>query len=613
MKSSFRSSALFLCGMVVAGSAIALGVLVFNSMASNESAKSISSHSNGDSTEGSAAAYTLISSGDAPSIETGLLALEGIEDYSDWSVALDEILASAIPLQLTAMLEQSRDIGNHNRRMAAQETIALRFAGIDPLHAMSSIKSFPSHQRSRLMETIVAEWSASDLDALVEHLKSFPLLEKESAFRTILLVRDDLSANRLREVGRRLYLLARTDDIIQSQRLTGIAGSIEETWYGTVGDRRPSREKENDLYGLAQDWIEREGVGVLSKIADSVPDWRTRRSVLHVALMQAARSDPQATFITALTLFKDTDWELIRRAAEVWMEMQPNEALVGISNISSSTLRRDVYEYVVQRWARREPRTVLELLDLLPEEMVDRVQYDAITSLREVTADEASRLMASVQEGGRLRRDAASGLVMQWASENFEEALEWILASPEVSEFRDGLFYSVLNSLTPANAQLTLRAALTLPAGDSEVGPEATVIYQVAQLDIDLAMSMVPLARNNRTLISAQVRIGEAYLDMGDPEQALEFANTVSENNRQYYYDGLVEVWTIMDMRGAFKMIERLPSAATRSRAAMWVLAANEFEESLSSDEIDELEAYLTDSDAESLANGNVQAMLPEE
>ena len=170
----------------------------------------------------------------------------------------------------------------------------------------------------------------------------------------------------------------------------------------------------------------------------------------------------------------------------------------------------------------------------------------------------------------------------------------------------------MLRALDPSNALLTLQSVLELPIEESGIGMESSVIYQVAQFDIDLAKSMLPQARNGRTRLRAQIYIGWTLSDLGDTDQALEFANEVSENEREYYYDNLSRNWAFIDMRGAYQAIEQLPSSRTRSRAAMWILYVNEQNESLSDDEINRLKNYLSDDDADELASGDVRAKFPE-
>lgn len=601
----------FALGIVVGAIAVTLTIVLLHNSARNKTALSDNLELDGAKTGNSTGSLNSSSQSTGADVTSSLMDLEQIDDYFEWSVALDMLVAHATPDQLKTLFKKSKSISDIGRRSSAQETIALRFASVDPKAAMSSIRDFPTRSRERLEEIIIAEWVTTDLDSILKHAKSMDYLDRQRAFRTFLQIRTDLSESQQLEIGQSFDLAVEADYFIRYEKHMDAANNIEEAWQTTIADQRPIQSKLDALSRLVDEWIESDGVDVLGKVAASISNKRLRRSVLYVGLEDAARIDPRATFETALDLFRESDWDLIQKAARLWMEREPDIALTRISGIESDTLQQNLYEYVVRARARAEPRAILENLDFLPAEMYESVQLEALRNLRDITSDEATRMIATVAEAGNLRLNAAINLVRNWAREDYKEALEWVLNSPEVEDFRSSLIGSALESLTPETAELTLRAVLELSAIDSEVGLEAGVIYRVAQFDLDMAISMVSQARNNRTRIQALVNIADTLLEAGNDDQALELASEIDEGLRPYYYDEMLRVWAMLNLRTAFNAIERLPSADTKSRAAMWILVENQRNNPLSSEEVELLESYLTNDDSVSLATGNPQVRMP--
>ena len=394
LDSRMRSIVHFSCGVLVALVVIGLVMLVYLQTMPNSNERSkILKLSELEEEVASDRSESVPSNGPA-NLEIESLEFEGVDNFFEWCIALDEVLASSQPRQLNALLQQSRMVTGNYRRSVAQESIVLRFADLDPLQALKSIDGFPSRQRDSLARTIVANWAIEDLDSLIEHLTSFVYWERENAFQSILKARNDLTSSEKREIGERLGLGASIDDLVLFDSYAAGSDGVEESWYSIINDNRSLRTKRDSLLRLAGDWVKTDGVEALSKIAESIPDWRYRQSVFYVGLRHAARLNPQAAFEASLNLFGESNWDLIDRAAMLWVERDAEAALKRVSSLESNTLRQRLYESVVRERARVEPRYMLENLEFVPNEIYEKVRLDALGNLSDITSDEASRLIA---------------------------------------------------------------------------------------------------------------------------------------------------------------------------------------------------------------------------
>ena len=537
-----------------------------------------------------------------PAIQESQLELPNTDESRGtykYLAALDEMLFKADRQQLMLLLDRSQGVKSNFRRALLQEAIAQRLAGIDPIFALNQIQNFPSIVVDQLTHSILREWSITDFEAALDYAQkiSDPRTQQD-AIAAIFGSRDDLSNRAIRQISGRLGLSKQLSTaILSSTRRTSASSDFranfvnqaESLWFGSSA--------EYDLLSRTlREWVDTDGELAIRRLYDSSLDWGIKTPQLKQGILYLAESDPVGAFETALDLFVDSDWSSIELAARAWSERDPWKAIEGISRlVDSSVLKNKLLEVVTSNFARLQPREILENIQAFPNEHQITALHSAIAVLPAITKTEASHLLSSVST--EHRNTISQSLVMSWGPKDFSGAFDWILANPDLSELRNLLLTVVMRNFELNHAESAFERALRHPIGESKIGLEASIIGNIAHLDIDLATSMLSDVRDEKTRVAARSYIGYAHLRSQRYNEALKLASEVSEENRPDFYSTLMKDWVALDFDSALASLDRIESPTDKSRASVYVIRQGRILGLLSNRELKELEEHLTAED----------------
>lgn len=533
--------------------------------------------------------------------------LDQIKSSFERGLALRTLLSNSDEAQVADLLTQSQDLFSNNQRYSIQNVAIRRLAQLNPKRALRHLREMSErHYPGQFVGIVYQEWVHSNLDEAIAHARTLDDDWKDSALRVIVQERKDLSAEVLKSIARDLGNEQIAVTAIAHQKLEDAIGDPERAWSELAVDMQDDRENMWVISRVASTWVEQSGLGVLDQIYQSLTNSETRRYIIRNVLEDVAATEPAEAFRFALKIENDQYNMIISNVVRTWARSDPHSALTAASEIEKRSLRRDMEEHVVNAWAYEKPREVLDGIDVLPEHLHATAISRALGKIAEESPEEAVGLLVGM-ESGPVRMSAAMSVSQNWAYQDPEAALDWILNEPSIGDSRRQLLSGILYSIVRTNPELAMSAALSQPIEDGgngqwgNVGLEVNVISNLAYSDLDKAIELLPQVRKGQTKLQAYQMVSAALIRNGDIEEALTMVQQFPESDRNEFYIAVAGAWAQSDPEGLLNSMNRLPTKEAKSRAAMSLITYNQYQKTLTEEQIEDVRKLLTDEDTKEL------------
>ncbi len=525
--------------------------------------------------------------------------LSGLESDFSRSVALFNLLQKADEPTLRDLIRQSKSVTPASQRRNIQKAVFRRFAGIDPIGALTEIEQFETYLQGFLIEAVFREWSLLDLDGAVVAAKQLQGMNKRAAIRAILTTRDDLS----QEMRRQLAVQMGNEELglamINDSRKYEAIDNPAQTWNEVLEDSIENQFQSEFLVRIAEEWIERDGIQILGQVMDSISDLHDRHNVLSPVLGAIAALDPHGAMEQALTLSHGNRMFALNVIAQAWAEMDGQQALEAISSIPSGSIRRQTQEVAIRTWGYQDPKGLIQKLQLVPENLVELANQTAILTIARNDPEEAANLMKTV-ENRNSQTSIMWGLVHEWAGQDTDAALNWVLSQTINSNQRADLIGVVLRPLSMDDPQRAMDLALKQSTGSTGRGLETVVIAELAYRDADTAIELLPRVREPFAL-EAYVTVGSALVYSHNPQRALKLGEQLNEVQRHHFFVSVIRNWSHHAPESLFDDIETLPSDELKSEAAKMIVSNNSWSKTFTDVQIRHARTFLTDKDRDEL------------
>lgn len=521
------------------------------------------------------------------------------------SLELLFLLTDSDEKQVLRLLEESIE-AKPQRRLQLQKPILQRLTQLNPRKAYEQIELLEHVNTSHLIDWIFMEWSSFNLAEAVSFAESLGDDEKFAALRSVLAERSDLSEQQRLRIARQLGNEQHAINLNMQERLSKPIDNPEETWNELVSVVQDNPGQFWMLATVARAWVEKSGLRILDQVSESLTNSQTRQHVLHAVLLNAAKDTPEIAFEYALKLDSNPSGfpfvSLVSAVTNTWVKSDPRSALDAASGVEQLGLRRKLEESVVTAWANENPKDLLTVLETLPEHVRNSATRTAISSWVNEDPHEAANYVANMEGGSRA--NAASSLVVVWTRQtDYKDSIQWVLNEPGISDLKGFLLPEVLGHLAYVDPQFAMDKALEQPIADGGLGMETTVIFRLSYNDIDEAIKLLPGVRSGPTKTAAYGYVGKMYIQHGATEDALKLAQELPSSNRSEYFQELLTTWTRSDPASLLDSIDRLPTAEVKSKAAKALTVSNKRHGSLSEKQVQSVEKYLLEEDAESIRN----------
>lgn len=522
------------------------------------------------------------------------------------TLELHILLLDASEEQVLKLLAEADGV-EVRKRLLVQKPILQRLAQLNPKKAYAQIKLLEGTDHSQLIYSVFMEWSSYDLEEAVEFASSLDDNERIEALNGILTERSDLSEEEHRLIARKLDYEQFAINLIMQEKLSKPIDDPEEVWNELVEEVQDNPGQFWMLATVARAWVEKDGMGILDEVSETISNAETLQFVLNSVLGLVTENDPDRALEYALKLDNNPTglYSLVLAVARSWVKFDPQSALNAVSEIERTSLRNRLEDSVVREWAYAKPREVLSLIDTFSENLHRTATTAAVSSLVQKDPQEAAEFVASMS--GSSRASAANSLLMSWTrGSDHESAIDWVLNEPQISDLKPLLLPDALSNLVSVDPQLAMQKALDQPISEDQLGLEVTVIGHLSYQDPDEARDLLSKVRTGRTQIVAYQEVGKSFVRNGDTEKALNLAEELPSSKRAEYFEPILKTWTQYDHEELLKSIDRLPTVEIQSKAALMLLANNERNTNLSKEDEKRVRQFLSVEDEEILEDGDV-------
>lgn len=393
-----------------------------------------------------------------------------------------------------------------------------------------------------------------------------------------------------------LELENRDSDSTGILTVSELNGSLTAAWNTIEGDERDEIDKVNLLIESATDSWQRNGIGVLDGIWNSLADANVRNIVLRSVLIKATqRSGHQATFDQAMELRGGArDWTL-RKIVESWLREDPLQTLKAVSSVTIPRIQKGLQYVVATEWAQLAPNDLLNSLDQLPRNVRWIGEDEAMLTIARNAPVDALRFL---EDPFNIRESMRENLLAQeiansWSEIDIDAAFDWAMTK----EFSDrqtqfDVVSVVLRKLARINHEDAMKR-IKKRFGDDLIGSglKLVIIDEVASHDREAAIQL--LDKENSYL--AHFQVGRRFLKNHDYDGALEVGIRLAGDQQQTYFASTFSFWAESSPFSLLDSLEGLPSDEIKSLAAFNLVQHYLNRRSLKQEQVQFASSFLSD------------------
>lgn len=485
-----------------------------------------------------------------------------LESDFDQTVALYTLLAGADEERVLELVDQAKTLNYSYQRDSALYVIFSKYAEIDPVRALSKAQEYGPHTRDQLIDRVFHQWAKNDLEAALASAQLLSEEQHETASRSILNARDDLSLERLYELADELQNEEYRNKFTARLWRAKAQEDPRTAWQSALASMSDISNTQLVLTTIAETWVEKEGLNVLEEIKASTISGYQKRRIYQKVLRQIA----------------DTD---IEKAVAVAASLELNPAgFTGTSRFVSE---------LFSKWAEEEPYQLFGLADSLDQRFVSIAKHQALAAIARKSPREAVALLAQVDNAALVRRSSAT-IATQWALTDPKASLEWYMNDERGKH--DPALRFIMQRMVGEDAHGAFKMVADYPG---ELGTLLTNSFfraLVSQEGID-ATEFISLLDDDKKQGPVTL-IGQRIAD-SDINQALELEKVLPESGRQDYRRSIIAAASYPDPFHLFNHIDRLPGPQLQSQAALQLLMRDKAEGVFSKEQLKNLRSRLDD------------------
>lgn len=501
-----------------------------------------------------------------------------------------------------------------------RRTILSRLVHVNEKLASSIFLDLESDQQTAISYTFAREWASIDLDSAVDFVVSLDDSVKFSAESGILDLNKTLPSDELATLANRLGNTTYVQNLVDQDLLREEAENPEQAWATLSADPDLlTQENWARINNIVNAWIKEEGIVVLDSVTAAIEDENLKDRIVRNGLRTVTEDDPEAAFDYALQfessggMFGMSYNPYMNSVLNEWVESQPMDALNKVLTVDSTSQKNQLVDTVFSTWARRDIKTLVDLIPQFPSEFQDSARVSSISQLSLESVEEAISLFADIENDAKKSR-AAMSIAYSWAEKDPEAALNWAQTDPNTESIRAQVTSTMLTSLASKNPQKAFDAALELPLNDDGVGLEASVIASLAYTNVDKALELLPKVRVGATQTTAYMGVGGGLAMQGRSSEAIELGRDLSDEDQLNYYTTvgamLMSGSLLSGITGnepekdIFETLDSIPHEGARSKVAVQAIIMDQLSDSHSDEEIESLRGYVSEDDMEELEKG---------
>ncbi|MXW54606.1 MAG: hypothetical protein F4X44_01980 [Gammaproteobacteria bacterium] len=514
---------------------------------------------------------------------------------------LYEFLQKTSENRLAALLRQSADIEESPWRRTTQDSTLRRLTAINPRKALNLASSYPREERKWMVESVFSEWSLVDLSGAATTGLKLDGVDRDLALRSILLTRTDLPKNRRIAIGRQFAREELARRIVLEESSQILTDNPGEAWRSAMESERDLIPVFDLLVGIAEKWVESDGISVLGPLLDSLEDRLGADVLAEQVISTVAQDDPSGTFAQVLAI--PNQREALSRLIGNWAKSDGIAALDSVTSVEDYETRRDLIFVVMRRWAEQDAESLFESRNLFPPEVLLEVLNLSIGKIARRDSQKAMELVENLRSEGVITWTVENSLVEASASIDPGLTLDWLETRTSAENpYRPVMLRTTIAELARRDPTLAMEAALNQPIDDLRGPIEVAVIEIVSKSDIDRAIELLEQVRDEGVRDSFQ-HVGRALVAERRPLEALELGKKMHEEQRDVYYGRILQIWAYSNPEQLLNGLQDLPTDHVRSLAALSLFRINADRPVFNSDQMEYVESQLSQEHLDELSD----------
>lgn len=539
-----------------------------------------------------------------PSVD--LTQLSRYESDFERSAALYRILSNASVKELVQLLEDSEKVPMENQRTNIQVDIFRRLTALDSKRALQQLNRYPTHEQVDVVPGIFRELSLLDLNAAIDGAKTLDRSVRVVALQTILEQRSELSEAQLRDIARQIENENFALHWISERNSNDLVDEPERAWIELAADSVSDALQLNSFIAIARNWIDRDGLNVLSRIEEISPESQdfSFRSNLIVAV---AEDNPKSVLdYLAESPSQDHSFRL-QPVLKQWVKSDPEAAFEALYSLQKSPDFSYLESAVVKAWVRHDPDELTVWIDTLSRDGRLAAIEEAVASLARTSPEQALHLMDSVSDKVESTSTVAIRLAQEWAQSDPKGAMTWALSDSQAQNPRRiDVIDAVIRKLVQIDFQHAMRVALAQPVERGGSQLEKTVIVELSRVDIESTIGLLEQVREESRLF-ASTWVASQLVKAGNPMRGLSVVKQLPEEHRSYGFFEVAYDWAVQDSQQMLESLVNLESDEIKSLFARVLLVRQLSKPTLTKDEIEHATSFLNEKDAEEVRRRTAQ------
>ena len=498
------------------------------------------------------------------------------------AATLQHAISDARPEVLVALFAHADDLPKASQRDDIQRALVRQLSQLDPKATLNHIDALPEVRRNHLIGIVFQEWSVVDLEKAIGFAVELQNGHQTAALEGILRSRIDLSETARWEIARQLG----NEQLILDQwaRIKG-QEAIDDplsawgdflTVHGSDFEGL-SPDQRSLLVNIALAWIGRDGfVDVVQGMSMSLADYGSSISLVEFVLEDLIADDPTLVVEAASSMSEEVR-SIVRKALANLAARHPEKAFEIAVMMEGSSNQVVLQRAAIRAWIQADPKAVLEARDGLPLSFKPWIEQSALMSMVKTLPEEVPPFIPTITDKTQMEI-VVINLGLNWARKDPMAVFEWLQSEPEAKPWYGHVLDDVIENLTKQDPQQAMRFALELPTDEyyDGVGWEVSVVWTVAQRDIDAALELIDHARDEKTRDYMLMSIGAEIRNRGQYKRAMDWAENLKEASREKYYENVVLGWAANNAESLYANMDTLPSDHIKEYAANLLIILNE-------------------------------------
>ena len=503
--------------------------------------------------------------------------------------------------QLLQLLEQTIELEKDQDVADVQNQLIESIARIDPEVALDRIWKFKFDRWNSLVSSVFTEWTFLNLDGALQTAATLVGTPRRTAFKTILETVSDTAE---------VLKIAESIGIVKDVEFARIELEVVQSLHDphrafdiVFSDTLNDVEQERLLITVAESWASREGSSMFYPLLDVIierfeatreNDRETLRMLSNV-VAKITQYHPESMWKLVLSKSAAVRNQFASPVLVAWGRQDFEKALLALERLDEVELRGQIYRSLFRSEAIRSPLTALNSInDVSIEHRRSTIAWAIRQLFRKQGAQDAIVHLTTLKEQGENVELATRFLIEEWAKQDVEAAVSWILsATAEDDPLRASLLDETLSELSlidPHRALALAQANSSLTA----VPLEASVLYYVSlQGDIETVKSLLKNVSASERRVAYQ-NVGSNLIYFNLIDEAARLVDDLPSKFQIEYFEEIALAWFRERSETLVATASKLSSENAKA-LAKGALPFNALYPRLTEQEVEKLKSYIND------------------